>query len=130
MFGSDVNFKGKPVKGYRWMCFTFLMIIFLCIMIYCKGSEGIKTDLSPDVPPLPPTGGETKPEETKPDVDPVETKPDVDPAKKPEETTPNVDPAIKPEETTPDVDPAIKPKETTPDVEPATKPEEETTPEE
>jgi hypothetical protein len=34
MFGNDVNKKtGKPVKGYRWMGFTFFMIIILCLVI-------------------------------------------------------------------------------------------------
>lgn len=29
MFGEDVNVKGKPVKGYRFLIFTFLMIVLL-----------------------------------------------------------------------------------------------------
>lgn len=29
MFGDDVKTKGKPVKGYRFLVFTFLMIIAL-----------------------------------------------------------------------------------------------------
>ena len=34
MFGNDVNKKsGKPTKGYRWMCFTFLMIAILSIIV-------------------------------------------------------------------------------------------------
>ena len=35
MFGNDVNKKSrKPVRGYRWMCFTFTMIIVLCLMVF------------------------------------------------------------------------------------------------
>ena len=35
MFGDGVNKKaGKPIKGYRWMCFTFTMIIILCLMVF------------------------------------------------------------------------------------------------
>ena len=34
MFGNDVNKKvGKPVRGYRWMCFTFTMILALSITV-------------------------------------------------------------------------------------------------
>ena len=46
MFGNDVNKKtGKPVKGYRYMCFTFFMIIILCIIvIYHDSFEKIKKE--------------------------------------------------------------------------------------
>jgi len=34
MFGNDVNKKaGKPVRGYRWMFFTFAMIFILCLIV-------------------------------------------------------------------------------------------------
>jgi len=34
MFGNDENKKtGKPIKGRRWMAFTFLMIIVLCVIV-------------------------------------------------------------------------------------------------
>jgi len=34
MFGNDENKKtGKPVRGRRWMCFTFVMIFFLCAIV-------------------------------------------------------------------------------------------------
>lgn len=34
MFGHDENKKsGKPVRGYRWMFFTFFMIIVLCLIV-------------------------------------------------------------------------------------------------
>jgi hypothetical protein len=34
MFGNDVNKKaGKPVRGYRWMAFTFTMIFILCLIV-------------------------------------------------------------------------------------------------
>jgi len=37
MFGSDVNKKtGRPVRGYRWMCFTWVMIIVLSVVVFFK----------------------------------------------------------------------------------------------
>lgn len=34
MFGNDANKRtGRPVKGYRWMYFTFLMILLLCLIV-------------------------------------------------------------------------------------------------
>ena len=34
MFGNDENKKtGRPVRGYRWMFFTFFMIGILCIIV-------------------------------------------------------------------------------------------------
>ena len=33
MFGDDVNTKQKPVKGYRFLIFTFLMIIALTTVV-------------------------------------------------------------------------------------------------
>ena len=34
MFGQDDNKKtGKPIKGRRWMAFTFFMIIILCFIV-------------------------------------------------------------------------------------------------
>lgn len=46
MFAMDINKKaGKPVRGYRWMCFTFTMIIILCIMVFFHSSlKKIKDD--------------------------------------------------------------------------------------
>ena len=34
MFNNDPDKKsGKPVRGYRWMCFTFIMIILLSVIV-------------------------------------------------------------------------------------------------
>ena len=33
MFGNDVRSKDKPVKGYKYLAFTILMIILLSIMV-------------------------------------------------------------------------------------------------
>ena len=33
MFGNDVRSKGKPIKGYKYLAFTVLMIILLSIMV-------------------------------------------------------------------------------------------------
>jgi hypothetical protein len=32
MFGEDVRTKKKPVKGYKFLVFTFLMIILLTVI--------------------------------------------------------------------------------------------------
>ena len=34
MFGDDVRTKGKPLKGYRFLIFTVLMIIVLTTITY------------------------------------------------------------------------------------------------
>ena len=47
MFGNDVNKKsGKPIRGYRWMAFTFFMIILLCIIVMFHDKfNAMKADL-------------------------------------------------------------------------------------
>lgn len=47
MFGNDGNRKsGKPVRGYRWMYFTFFMIVILClIVIFHESYEKLKQDV-------------------------------------------------------------------------------------
>ena len=47
MFGSDENKKSrKPVKGYRWMFFTFFMVFILSlIVIFQKDFEDIKSSI-------------------------------------------------------------------------------------
>ena len=46
MFGNDVRAKDKPVKGYKYLGFTILMIILLSIMVLlnAKSLEDIKND--------------------------------------------------------------------------------------
>lgn len=45
MFGEDSNLKGKPVKGYRFLVFTFLMIIALTTMVIINTGEMHKNQL-------------------------------------------------------------------------------------
>ena len=46
MFGNDVRSKDKPVKGYKYLGFTVLMIILLSIMVLLnsKSIEEIERD--------------------------------------------------------------------------------------
>ena len=33
MFGSDIKTKGKPMKGYKFLIFTIIMIIALSVIV-------------------------------------------------------------------------------------------------
>ena len=33
MFGSDVKYKGRPVKGYYFLSFTVIMIFILTVVV-------------------------------------------------------------------------------------------------
>jgi hypothetical protein len=50
MFGEGKKNSGKPVRGYRWMFFTFLMSRVLCLIgMYHKEFEEAKSKFAKKV---------------------------------------------------------------------------------
>ena len=44
VFGADVKYKGRPVKGYYFLSFTVIMIIILTIVVIIQ-MPSIKTKI-------------------------------------------------------------------------------------